>query len=129
LAAMAPVFSKLRTLGIPPVGGTSKDGQRAQQLPEELKTRVISRAAEIRARWEEDPIGTEIEEAPRGRWRRRRGESSVQDHDPSDTARAKGASPTVDHTDGSIGRAESQTPADRSAFAPERFARPTAGIP
>jgi len=83
-AAMEPVFAKLRALQIPPTGATPAQGAIAEPAPEDLKARVIRRAAEIRARWEEHPVSGGVAMAGRARrGRNRRWQVSSLGHDPS----------------------------------------------
>lgn len=102
-SAMAPVFAKLRALGIPPTGASPAQGADTHQTPEELKARVISRAAEIRAEWEKNPISAGVVAAPRVRRGRRGwqmpspgGEGSPGDAPPQTEAPVDGAPPKND---------------------------------
>jgi very-short-patch-repair endonuclease len=68
-AAMEPVFARLEALRIPPTVNAGAPGR--PQGSEELASRVIRRAAEIRMRWENDPIGVPSPTERRA-WRGRR---------------------------------------------------------
>lgn len=63
-AAMVPVFERLEQLGIGPEADKKPEDEAARE--QELRDRVIRRAAELRQAWSDDE--EEVDPAPRPRW-------------------------------------------------------------